>query len=166
VAVAHFFLVRRKASHRCQTEKVLLSVVTVGTSLARTVTVGARIRLLDASFTKSCFPPQRIICSAFAVTSSRTKRIGRTIQAASVLPLDVSLGSPKTYSQAFCTSFSTTRQIRSRARSCCENPIISQGHGHQTSNKALQPTATRSAFTFFMIKTVQEILSRAPGSRG
>ena len=36
----------------------------------------------------------------------------------------------------------------------------------QSSNKSLQPTATRSAFTFFMMKTVQEIFSRAPGSRG
>jgi hypothetical protein len=33
-------------------------------------------------------------------------------------------------------------------------------------NQTLQPTATRCAFTFFMIKTVQEIFSRAPGSRG
>ncbi len=34
------------------------------------------------------------------------------------------------------------------------------------SNKALQPTATRCTFTFFMIKIVQEIISLAPGSRG
>ena len=33
-------------------------------------------------------------------------------------------------------------------------------------NQALQPTATRCAFTFFMIKTVLEIFGRAPGSRG
>jgi len=33
-------------------------------------------------------------------------------------------------------------------------------------NQALQPTATRCAFTFFMIKTVQEIFSRVVGSRG
>jgi hypothetical protein len=36
----------------------------------------------------------------------------------------------------------------------------------QPSNKALQPTATRCAFTFFMTKSVLEICSRAPGSRG
>jgi len=35
-----------------------------------------------------------------------------------------------------------------------------------SSNQSLQPTATRCAFTFFMIKIVQEIFSRAPGSRG
>jgi hypothetical protein len=34
------------------------------------------------------------------------------------------------------------------------------------SNQALQPTATRCMFTFFMIKTVLEILSRAAGSHG
>ena len=34
------------------------------------------------------------------------------------------------------------------------------------SNKALQPTATRFMSTFFMIKTVPEFFSRAPGSRG
>ncbi len=34
------------------------------------------------------------------------------------------------------------------------------------SNQSLQPTATRCAFTFFMIKTVPEIFSRALGSRG
>jgi hypothetical protein len=33
-------------------------------------------------------------------------------------------------------------------------------------NQALQPTATRCASTFFMIKTVPEIYSLAPGSRG
>jgi hypothetical protein len=33
-------------------------------------------------------------------------------------------------------------------------------------NQALQPTATRYALTFFMTKTVLEIVSRAPGSRG
>jgi hypothetical protein len=35
-----------------------------------------------------------------------------------------------------------------------------------TSNQALQPTATRFAFTFFMTKAVPEILSRALTSRG
>ena len=34
------------------------------------------------------------------------------------------------------------------------------------SNQALQPTATRCAFTFSMIKTVPEFFSRALGSRG
>ena len=34
------------------------------------------------------------------------------------------------------------------------------------SNKALQATATRCAFTFFMIKTVPELFGPAPGSRG
>jgi len=33
-------------------------------------------------------------------------------------------------------------------------------------NQALQPTATRCAPTFFMIKTVPEFFSRAPASRG
>jgi hypothetical protein len=33
-------------------------------------------------------------------------------------------------------------------------------------NKTLQPTATRCAFTLFMIKAVPEIFSRAAGSRG
>jgi hypothetical protein len=37
---------------------------------------------------------------------------------------------------------------------------------HQLSNQTLQPTATRCAFPFFMIKTVLEIFSPAPGSRG
>jgi hypothetical protein len=36
----------------------------------------------------------------------------------------------------------------------------------QASNKALQPTATLCAFTFSMIKTLAEISSLAPGSRG
>jgi hypothetical protein len=36
----------------------------------------------------------------------------------------------------------------------------------QASNKALQPTTTRCAFTFFMIKTLLKFSSRAPGSRG
>jgi hypothetical protein len=40
------------------------------------------------------------------------------------------------------------------------------GKRPHASNKALQPTATRYAFTFFMAKTVPEIFSRAPGSRG
>jgi hypothetical protein len=40
------------------------------------------------------------------------------------------------------------------------------GKRPQASNKALQPTATRCASTFIMIKTVQEIISLAPGSRG
>jgi len=35
-----------------------------------------------------------------------------------------------------------------------------------SSNQKLQPTATRCASTFFMIKTGPEIFSRAPGSRG
>jgi hypothetical protein len=35
-----------------------------------------------------------------------------------------------------------------------------------TPNQALHPTATRCAFTFSVIKIVQEIFSRAPGSRG
>jgi hypothetical protein len=34
------------------------------------------------------------------------------------------------------------------------------------SNQALQPTATRCAFTYSMIKSVLEIFSRASGSRG
>jgi hypothetical protein len=33
-------------------------------------------------------------------------------------------------------------------------------------NQALQPTATRCAFTFFMTKILLEIYRRAPGSRG
>ena len=33
-------------------------------------------------------------------------------------------------------------------------------------NQSLQPTATRSAFSFFMTKTVSEIISLVPGSRG
>jgi hypothetical protein len=33
-------------------------------------------------------------------------------------------------------------------------------------NQALQPTATRCAFTFSMTKTIQMFASRAPGSRG
>jgi hypothetical protein len=33
-------------------------------------------------------------------------------------------------------------------------------------NQTLQPTTTRCAFTFFMIKILPEIFSRAPGSRG
>jgi hypothetical protein len=37
---------------------------------------------------------------------------------------------------------------------------------HKRSNQALQPTATRCASTFFMTKTVPEIISRALGSRG
>jgi hypothetical protein len=35
-----------------------------------------------------------------------------------------------------------------------------------TSNQSLQSTATRYAFSFFMTKTVPEIFSLAPGSRG
>jgi hypothetical protein len=34
------------------------------------------------------------------------------------------------------------------------------------SNKSLQPTATRCAFSFFMTKPVPEIISLAPDSRG
>jgi hypothetical protein len=34
-----------------------------------------------------------------------------------------------------------------------------------SSNKALQPTATRCAFTFFMTETLLEIFGLAPGSR-
>jgi hypothetical protein len=33
-------------------------------------------------------------------------------------------------------------------------------------NQSLQPTATRCAFSFFMTKTVSEIISLVPGSRG
>jgi hypothetical protein len=36
----------------------------------------------------------------------------------------------------------------------------------QAPKQSLQPTATRCAFTFFMIKTVSEVFSRAPGCRG
>ena len=38
-------------------------------------------------------------------------------------------------------------------------------HRH-TPNQALQPTATRRTLTFSMTKTVQEIFSLDPGSRG
>jgi hypothetical protein len=37
---------------------------------------------------------------------------------------------------------------------------------HAGANQSLQPTATRCAFTFFMTKTVPEIISLAPRSRG
>ena len=44
--------------------------------------------------------------------------------------------------------------------------VISIRRLHNASNQALQPTATRCAFTFFMTKTFREISNRAPGSRG
>jgi hypothetical protein len=43
--------------------------------------------------------------------------------------------------------------------------IVTEYFPHRP-NKALQPTATRCASTSFMIKTVPEIYSLAPGSRG
>ncbi len=42
----------------------------------------------------------------------------------------------------------------------------SLGRSHGTSNQSLQPTATRCATSFFMTKTVPEIISLALGSRG
>ena len=44
--------------------------------------------------------------------------------------------------------------------------VISIRKQRNSSNQALQPTATRCAFTFFMIKRVPDIFSLAPGSRG
>jgi hypothetical protein len=47
-----------------------------------------------------------------------------------------------------------------------EAAIITQSMHTLWPNQALQPTATRYTFTFFMTKTVPEIFSRALGSRG
>jgi hypothetical protein len=44
--------------------------------------------------------------------------------------------------------------------------VILVGQTGPSSNQSLQPTATRCVSTFFMIKTVPDIFSRAPGSRG